>query len=185
MTIFTSGNSRKEMLEEILKVAPDYKDYLSYVKNPWVVSELVDSHAEGNSILELLNDTQAGMTYAEGKWTVKDLVMHLIDSERIFNYRALCLSRGEQAELQGYDHEQYVKHASAESRSWASLLNERNNLRSSTIDLFRSFTAEQMNRSGFTNGKKVTVKALGFIIAGHEKHHLEILRNRYISVIRG
>jgi uncharacterized damage-inducible protein DinB len=119
--------------------------------------------------------------YAEGKWTVKELLQHIIDAERIFAYRALRIARQDQTPLPGFDENLYATASSANSRSWESLLEEFAAVRKATDLLLESFNDEQLNSSGVTNDSPNTVNAIGFIVFGHLIHHKNILQERYLS----
>ena len=118
--------------------------------------------------------------YAEGKWTLKQVLGHLIDDERIFVYRALCVARGDTRPLPGFDEKEYVAGASFEARSMESLIDEYRAVRRATIALFASMTDEQWLRRGIVNGYAASVRGLAFHIAGHELHHLRTVRERYL-----
>ena len=120
------------------------------------------------------------ITYAPGKWTLKEVLGHLIDDERIFAYRALCVARGDTRPLPGFDENDYVAATNFESRTFASLLHEYNLVRESTIALFASLTGEEWVRRGVVNGYEASVRGLAFHIAGHELHHLRTVRERYL-----
>ena len=128
-----------------------------------------------------ISDERAEEAYAEGKWTMKELLQHLIDSERIFGYRALCFSRGEEASLPGWDEAKYVYTSFANIRSLESLLDEYELTRRSNMAMFHSFTSEMMNNSGVANGRKMTLRGLLHVIAAHELHHMNILQERYLN----
>ena len=122
---------------------------------------------------------RSNYAYAEDKWTIKQMLQHVMDTERIFAYRALAISRNEPATLLGFDENEYAKNATAAHRNWKDMLTEWRVLRQSTNLLFASFTEEQMKSMGNANGHPVSVNALGFIIFGHALHHLHILKERY------
>lgn len=117
--------------------------------------------------------------YAPGKWSVREMVGHLIDAERVFSYRALCFSRGDETPLPGFDENFYVARANFDARTLQSLLEELILLRSANVLLFRSLAAEDLARVGVANGFPVSVRALAFILAGHLHHHFNVLRERY------
>jgi uncharacterized damage-inducible protein DinB len=123
----------------------------------------------------------ADFKYAEHKWTVKQLLLHLIDCERIFAYRAMSISRGEQQNLIGYDDEAYAANCEAEHRTLPSIIDEYLVVRQSTILLFTNFTENQLIKMGRANNTYVSVRALGFVILGHEKHHFKVLTEKYLS----
>jgi hypothetical protein len=117
--------------------------------------------------------------YGPDKWTIKQMLQHVIDTERIFAYRALAIARNEQAALLGFDENEYAKHGTAANRNWKDMLVEWRVVRQSTNLLFASFTEEQMKAMGTASGSAISVNALGFIIFGHALHHLHILKERY------
>jgi hypothetical protein len=117
--------------------------------------------------------------YAPGKWSVREMVGHLIDAERVFSYRALCFSRGDETPLPGFDENFYVANANFDSRTLQSLLEELTLLRSANVLLFRSLAPEELARVGVANTYPVSVRALAFILAGHLHHHFVVLRERY------
>ena len=119
-------------------------------------------------------------TYAEGKWTIKELLQHIIDAERIFDYRALCIARKEMNSLPSFDENAYAENSYANTRDWLSLATEFLNLRKSTQDLYASFSAEMLWHKGVANGKIITPLSLGFITAGHFNHHKKIIEERYL-----
>lgn len=134
-----------------------------------------------NQLIDSLDETSASHRYAPEKWSVREIIGHLIDTERIMSYRALALSRGEQAELPGYDHDQYVKEANFDKITLQQFRVDYNNVRLSTESLFRSFSVDMLLKKGTASGSPFSVRALGYIIAGHERHHLSILKERYLT----
>lgn len=144
--------------------------------------------ALGNETLAFLRglpeEKLAGARYASGKWTVKDVVAHLIDDERIFAYRALCLARGETQPLPGFDEKLYAACAAGEDRRWVDLLAEYSIVRAATVVLLRSLPAAAWTRRGTVNGYSATARGLAFHIAGHELHHLRIIRERYLPAMQ-
>ncbi len=119
--------------------------------------------------------------YAEGKWTVKEVLVHIIDDERIYAYRALRFARNDKTELPGFDQDPYAYYSNANDRTAESIVEEYEAVRLSTIALFNNFTDDVMLRSGVANNNQVTVRALGYHIAGHELHHLNIIKTRYLK----
>ncbi|MDB5236755.1 MAG: Enterochelin esterase [Hymenobacter sp.] len=130
-----------------------------------------------------LTEAQAEVAYAPGKWTLKEMLLHQIDSERIFAYRALRFARGDSQDLLGFEQDDYVTHSGANARPLASLLAEYDATRAATLALFGSFTEEQLERRGTANGGPATVRALLYIVPGHERHHLNIIGERYLPVL--
>ncbi|WP_072053098.1 alpha/beta hydrolase-fold protein [Hymenobacter terrenus] len=138
---------------------------------------------EIHTIFTNLSEAQAEKAYAPGKWTLKEMLLHQIDTERIFTYRALRFARGDAQDLRGFEQDDYVAHSNANARSIASLLAEYDATRAATLSLFDSFTEEQLDRRGTANGGPATVRALVYIVAGHELHHLNIIRERYEPIL--
>jgi hypothetical protein len=161
--------------------APYHADYVSLVPERDILDCLVNQSHALQVVLRSADDTWGGHRYAPGKWSVKEVLGHLIDSERIFCYRALCIARGEKGELPGYDHDAYVATANFDRRPLESFRQDLVASRSATLRLFESFTGEEVDRVGIANGQRVTVRGLAFIIAGHERHHLRTLREKYMD----
>ena len=144
-----------------------------------IIDTLADQMHKIHPAITKLNREQALHRYAEEKWTVKEVFGHLIDTERVFAYRALCFSRNDLHELPGFDQDAYVESADFNSRSLQSLGDEYIALRKSDIQLFSSFPEEALLRTGTANNNTMTVRSIPFIIAGHERHHLVLLKDRY------
>lgn len=137
--------------------------------------------------LPIIKDFLAGISeekstyaYAEGKWTIKEVLQHIIDCERIFNYRALCFARGETASLPGFEEDDYAANAAANNRSWADLVGEFLALRASTTWMYRSFSAAMLATSGIANNNPMTALATGFTTLGHFYHHKNVIEERYL-----
>lgn len=140
-----------------------------------------------HQLLAGLTEEQAQLRYAPGKWSIRQVVLHMADTERIFAHRALRFARADAQPLPGFDENQYAAHSGADERSLAGLLAgllaEYAAVRLATLALFGSFTPEQLRRSGSANGLPVTVHALLYMLAGHEAHHAAILAERYLPLI--
>ena len=117
--------------------------------------------------------------YAPDKWTIKQMLQHVIDTERIFAYRALAIARKEPASLMGFDENEYAKNATATHRNWKEMIAEWKTVRQSTNILFASFTEEDLKQKGTASDSPISVNAIGFIIFGHALHHLHVLKERY------
>jgi uncharacterized damage-inducible protein DinB len=128
-----------------------------------------------------LSEDKLMYRYAKEKWTIKEVLIHLIDMERIYTYRALRFARNDQTELPGFDDKQYVYHSGAIDRDILSLLKELEAVRYSTIAMVEGFDEKALTRSGTINGKPVSVRALLYHIAGHELHHIKIIKERYLT----
>ncbi|WP_367770012.1 DinB family protein [Flavobacterium sp. WC2421] len=118
--------------------------------------------------------------YAEGKWTIKDIIQHIIDTERIFAYRALRISRNDKTPLPGFEENHYVDNTNANERNLQGLLTEMAVVRQATLSLFKSFSEEQLLRTGTASNTSISVRAIAFIIIGHQKHHQKVYQERYL-----
>lgn len=119
--------------------------------------------------------------YAEGKWSVKEILLHMIDSERIFSYRALRFARNDKTELPGFNENLFAPNSNADKRTAKDLISEYEAVRNATISLFKTFEGEVAVRSGVTNGVKISVRSLGYAILGHELHHINVIKERYLK----
>jgi hypothetical protein len=147
------------------------------------VTVLSDLAVETRAFLgSLVEDRVRGLRYAPDKWTLKEVLGHIVDDERVFAHRAFCLARGETTPLPGFDEKTYARHSDAENRLWVDLLDEYRVVRAATIALFRSLAPGAWTRAGEVNGYRATPRGLAFHIAGHELHHLRIVRERYLSL---
>lgn len=139
---------------------------------------------ETPAFFESLRDlAEKGLTYAEGKWTLKEVLGHLVDDERIFAYRILCLARGDATELPAFDEVLYVDSAGFEERSLDSLLAEYEAVRAATLSLLEELMPEAWLRRGTVSGYEASARGLAFHIAGHELHHHRIIGERYLPVL--
>ncbi|WP_333693868.1 DinB family protein [Flavobacterium sp.] len=158
-----------------------YKPYLEALGDVDLLSELQFSLKSFLDFLKSIPEEKYEYRYAEGKWTIKDIIQHVIDAERIFAYRALRIARNDSTPLPGFDENKYVSTAQANSRSLAELLEEFELVRKTTSLLFKTFTQEQLTQLGIASEKSVSVRAIGFICIGHQKHHEKIIRERYLN----
>ncbi|TYP91938.1 DinB superfamily protein [Fodinibius salinus] len=156
-----------------------YRGYIEQVTSSNVLQMLIQQGQETYTLIQQLTPKQASYRYADDKWSVKEVIGHLIDTERIMAYRALCISRGETKSLPGYDQDQYVAQANFEERSLQNLSSEYDTQRNANISLFNNLSEQQIMRKGTANDETVSVRALVYIIAGHERHHLNILEEKY------
>ena len=157
-----------------------YKNYIKGLGNVDLFEILNSSLEDTLNTLQNLSEEKLMYRYAEGKWTIKELLQHIIDAERIFCYRALRFSRNDTSELHGFDEDWYVNNSNGNDRNFKDLLAEFVQIRKASISLFTSFTAEMLALSGIANGSHITVRALGFIIAGHQMHHLKVIKDKYL-----
>ena len=145
-----------------------------------IVTHLESSLEKALILFSTVPEGKEQYRYAEGKWTIKQLIQHIIDSERVFGYRALTFSRNDANQLPGFDENEYVKHSSANERPYKDLLEELKSVRLSTVLLFKSFEESDLIMTGTASGKTMSVKALGYITSGHLLHHLKIIEDRYL-----
>jgi uncharacterized damage-inducible protein DinB len=145
-----------------------------------LIAALEDSRDKFLSFIKTIPADKLEYRYQEGKWTIKEIIIHLMDAERIFSYRALRFSRGDSTNLSGFDENEYVPNSDAASRSLQSLIDEYAALRQSTIAFFKNISGEMSLRTGMANGREISVRSLGYIIPGHEIHHLAVIKERYL-----
>lgn len=157
-----------------------YDRYISKIQTEDIIIYLKNQEIEFCKLIDSISEKEGSFRYAEGKWSIKELLGHIIDTERIMSYRALCIARGEAKHLPGFEHDDYVSNGNFDDRTLTDLMDEFAHLRKSNIILFRSFNAEVMNRFGTASENKISVLALLFIIAGHLLHHQEILLEKYL-----
>ena len=161
---------------------PYFEQYIAKGKGTKdVLSELKKQQAFVLDLISSLSDEKLNYAYANGKWTIKEVLNHLIDTERIFTFRALSFARGEKNSLMGFDHDMYVQESFASSKSKTQLKEEYETNRKSTIALFCGFEDECVDRMGEANGLQMSVRAILYIIAGHELHHLNVISEKYMK----
>jgi len=157
-----------------------YQKYVDLVKGDDIFRILVEQNMDSQNVLNSFSESKGNYKYAEGKWTVKEVIGHMMDVERIFAYRALCIARGETNPLPGMDQDMYVSNGNFNKRQLFDLNYEYRLLRESNILLFGGFDKSVLQKKGTASGYEVTVLALMFMTVGHEKHHLNVLMERYI-----
>lgn len=158
-----------------------YKGYVENVKELDMMEALKHSSDITLKVIYAIPEEKGEYRYDQGKWSIKELLAHLIDVERILCYRALRFARNDKTELHGFEENDYAPEANAHGRSIKQLADELERLRVTTIDLFKSFSNEMLKREGVANKNKLSVINLGYIVAGHEIHHLKILNERYLK----
>ena len=154
--------------------------YLDLIPSKNWLEELKNSEAQTLEIYGKLSEEHSNFAYEEGKWTLKELLQHLIDAERIFIYRALRFSRNDQTELAGWDEELYAKEYFLNDVSLQTLLEEFDFLRKSNVLFFGNLKEEILSREGVANGNEISVETIGKLIVGHNIHHLNIIKERYL-----
>ena len=161
------------------EMSEHFAAYASRVTESDPVAVLASQIDVTTALLRGLSEADALKRYAPGKWSVKEVVGHLADTERIMAYRALRIARGDETPLPGFDENAYVPPAKFDARPLAELVADFRTVRTATLGLFKSFDADAWRRRGTASGKPISIRALGFIIPGHERHHVEILKARY------
>jgi DinB superfamily len=160
---------------------PYYNTYISLIEDDDIIRVLEDQVKSSETFLNSFTEEMGNYSYEKGKWTVKEVLGHMIDTERVMAYRALAFARNEKQALPGFEQDDYIAESNFNKRSLDNLINEFKIVRKSNIILFRSFDEEILNRRGTASDSEIAVLALIFIIAGHEKHHIKILRERYMK----
>ncbi|WP_438978116.1 DinB family protein [Polaribacter sp.] len=164
----------------------EYAAYYAMYINPIekngnsIIENLKDSQTKFDELFRQLPVDKQDFAYAEGKWTTKELIQHIIDTERVFCYRALCFARNGKTPLPGFDQDLFVSNDNANDRNFIDLLEEMQTLRNSTIQLYKSFTEEALQRIGNASGNDMSVRALGYLFSGHQLHHLKVYKERYL-----
>jgi hypothetical protein len=157
-----------------------YRSYVDLTAGDDLISELIQSMNDTISIFSSFPSEKENFSYAEGKWTVKELFIHLIDAERIMQYRALRFARKDVTGLHGFEQNDYVPNSGAANRSICSVVDEYKSVRMSTIELFRNLNEGMFDFKGKANNVLLSPRILGWIIAGHNLHHCNIIKERYI-----
>lgn len=168
------------MKPSIEKIPEFYRPYILEIKEEDVVKALWNQKEETIKLFSGISEEKGLFAYAEGKWSIKEILGHITDAERVFAYRALCFARNETIALPGFDENSYVAAANFNKRTVPSLLSEYMAVRLSSFALFESFSPSDLEKTGTANGKTFAVNTLGYIMLGHEKHHLRILKERYL-----
>jgi len=159
---------------------PFYSNYINKAGLVDLIPGLEDGFKNTLSFFESVPTEMFDYRYAEDKWTIKELIQHIMDTDRVFAYRALCFAREDKTSLLGFEENNYADSSMANNRAKENLLEEYIAIKKSTVLLFKSFNDEMLMRIGFASGGDISVRALGFIIIGHEAHHCEIIKERYL-----
>lgn len=169
------------MRPESNEAAPYYFNYINLVPDGDIVSILENQLEETSSFLSEIPEEKSLERYAPNKWSLRELLNHINDTERLFVFRALWFARGFTSPLPSFDQEIGVKGAGADRLSWASQVEEFRSIRLATLAFFRGLPKEAWERSGIASDNPFTVRALAYIAAGHVKHHADVIRNRYLA----
>ena len=157
-----------------------YHQYVSKVPQGDVLELMETRMRDTASLLAGIGADKAGYRYAPGKWSIKQVVGHLVDVERLFGYRAMAFARNDKTRLPSFEQNEYVEHADFDNRPLSDIAGEFECIRRSTVALFRSFDPDVLMRTGVASGFSFTVGSVAFIIAGHEIHHMGVLQERYL-----
>lgn len=168
---------------DVTEYAPYFQRYIDQVPDGNLVDLLDQQAAETRAMLGSLSDADARFRYGPDKWSIKEVVGHVTDTERIMTYRAVCFSRGDKTVLPAFDENAFVKNARFDERTLSSLLVELGTVRAATIAFFDGLSHDELVRRGRTPSGEYSVRAMAYIIAGHERHHQQILRERYLTAL--
>ncbi len=157
-----------------------YEKYIELVDRTDVLLDMEEQLHEFTELLEQIPEIRGSFAYAEGKWSIKEVIGHLIDGERVFSYRAYRISRNDQTALAGFEQDDYVANGHFNSSSLADLIAEFSLLRRANLIFFRSLTDEARRFVGTASGARVSVRALAFMMVGHVRHHVNILNTKYL-----
>ena len=158
-----------------------YEKYVSLVNGDDILPVLIKNKTVTQNLLAEISEEKSLFRYAEGKWSIKELLAHIIDTERIFAYRALRFARNDKTKIEGFEQDGYIKNAEFDKCKFTDLIAEFAFLRDANILMFQNLNAEAWQRSGIASENLVSVRAIAYIIAGHELHHINILKERYLS----
>ena len=166
---------------ETNEFAQYYNTYISLVEDDNVIPALKAQSAELRAVFSAIPEEKGTFAYADGKWTIKEVLSHLIDGERMFAYRILRISRGDETPIEGFEQDGYIENSNANNRPFAELLEEFDLQRRSNLLLLNNLSDEASRRMGTASGLPVSARALTYIMAGHIRHHIDILNQRYLA----
>lgn len=159
---------------------PYYGVYISKAEYPNIVKGLQSSQKEFVDFVQSIPEEKLTHAYAEDKWSIAEVLQHIIDAERIFAYRALCFARNDKTSIMGFEQDDYVPYSNANNYSKEDLITDFQSARNNSISLFKSFTDEMLTRIGEASGSPMSSRAAGYILVGHQKHHFEVIKERYL-----
>jgi len=160
---------------------PYYEKYISLIEEGELMNSLERQPSELRSLLKGLDEEKGKHAYADGKWSIKEVLSHLIDGERIFGYRVLRISRGDETPIEGFEQDGYIENSHANERSFEDLLEELSLQRKANLRMLKNLRNDDWKRFGTASQSPVSVHALGFIMAGHVRHHINILKDQYLA----
>lgn len=164
-----------------LSISPYFENYLRQVPETDVIDAFKNQQTLIDTYFGSVSEKDSTFAYAEGKWTLKEMLQHIIDTERIMAYRALCIARGEKASLPGFDENIYAANSFANNRTWKSLAEEMVAVRRSTLRMFESFEKSSLENIGTANGREITPELIGLVMVGHLYHHKNVIQERYLK----
>jgi len=165
---------------DLSRVPEFFHKYINQVPDDEIMMALKNNAQTIQKFFRAVPVEKHDYRYAEGKWSMKEVLQHIIDTERVFSYRALCFARKEPSPQPGFDENIFATNAKADKKSWEDLLEEFSTVRKSTELLFSAFDVEQLEAEGISNGRSNYVAGIGFICAGHSYHHKKIIEERYL-----
>lgn len=165
---------------EATEHAPYYAKYVALVEGHDVLSALELSTRETEALLRSITEERSHHRYAAEKWSLREVFVHITDVERVFAYRALRVARGDETPLEGFDPDSWMHRAGADARQWADIAREVESVRAATLTLFHSLPPDAWTRAGTADDNPVTVRAVAFMIAGHEIHHRQVIASKYL-----
>ena len=166
---------------EANEYAEYYGNYIKLVPAGDILDVMQSETSKALDVYKSISEEQSLKRYAPDKWSIKDLLRHVVDTERVFSYRALRFARADETPVEGFEQDDYVASANADAIPFADLVSEFEHLRAANLILFRTLPAEAWTRSGKASGNPVSVRALVHILAGHEMHHRNVLKERYLA----
>ena len=166
---------------EMNKIPEFYQGYVLKLEHDDLIENLVSTGDEFVNLARAIPELKGEFAYDVNKWTIKEVIQHMIDAERVFAYRAMRFARMDKTDLSGFEQNDYVLASKANARTMNDLVDEFDNLRTSTINLFMGFDDAMLEAEGTANGYPFSCEAVGYITAGHGKHHAQILKERYLD----
>ena len=161
--------------------APYYHRYINQVSGENALATLESTALSTPEFFKTIPAEKWDFRYAPGKWSLKESILHMIDTERIFSYRALRIARNDQTPIEGFEQDDYIPYYQADQRTAESIIEEYQAVRAATLHLFRNLDQAALLRRGTASGQSVSVRALAYMLAGHEQHHLKLTRERYLA----
>ena len=180
----TQGSGSKIGVPDASEYAPYYGRYISLMNADDILAALEEQAQETRAVLSGLSDADEDYRYAPEKWSIKEVLGHVIDAERVFAYRALRIARNDRTPLPGFEQDDYVRYGGFAEQRLADLIEEFVCVRRSNLMLFRQFSPEAWMRVGVADQKEISVRAIAYIIAGHELHHRQVLKEKYGAAVR-